>query len=76
MENKAEITYIGFLDMQVCVPKEFTDYDAEAFANRSNPAGTSNGWMVRKEGDESLAGQPSRVPCSEREGCVHIMLDC
>lgn len=62
--------------MQVCVPADYTDEQAETFANAENPSGTSHGWKMRKQGDEALAGKDERVRCSMRGGCVHIMLDC
>lgn len=71
----AEVTRYGFLDMQVCVPKDWTDEQVIAFAESEYPCGTEYGWTVRKEGDDALAGSPERNPCQEREGHVHIMLD-
>ena len=71
----AEITRRGVLDMQVCVPTDWTDQQVIAFAEEKNTAGTSNGWFIRKEGDELLAGMPERVPCEDRDGHVHIMVD-
>lgn len=71
----AEITRRGALDMQVCVPAEWTDEQVLAFANDGNPCGTTNGWFIRKEGDEALAGCPERNPCESRANHVHIMLD-
>lgn len=73
---KAEVTKRGVLDMQVCVPADWTDEQVRDFANRENVAGTTNGWVIRREGDEKLAGCKERVQCSEHKGCVHIMLDC
>lgn len=75
-QAKPEITKSGLLSMQVCVPAEYTDEQAEAFANTENPAGTRSGWVMRHTGDPALAGCAERVPCEQREGCVHIMLDC
>lgn len=74
--SEMQVTRSGFLSMQVCVPAETSDEEAEAFANKANPAGTTNGWKMRHDGDEALAGAKARVPCEERTGCVHIMLDC
>lgn len=75
-EIKPEITRSGLFSMQVCVPDKFTDEQATEFANTENPAGTSNGWGIRREGDEALSGCAERVNCSDRNGCVHIMFDC
>lgn len=69
MSTKPEITQIGLLAMQVCVPKEFTDAEAEQFANAENPTGCNSNWGVRHEA-------PVRVDCEEREGCVHLVLTC
>ena len=71
----AVISRMGVLDMQVCVPADWDDERVKAFADKENPAGTECGWVIRKQGDKLLEGSPERVPCSERAGCVHIMLD-
>jgi len=62
------------LDMQVCVPKAFTDAEVVKFANENNIAGTSSGWHITKAGSKYLAGDPERVKCQDRPGHVHIML--
>ncbi len=71
----AQVTYRGALDMQVCVPEEWTDGDIKAFADRENPCGTENGWQIRREGDPALKGRPERVGCESVSQNVHIMLD-
>lgn len=71
----AEVTRHGALDMQVCVPAEWTDEEVKAFADRENLCGTSNGWVIRRQGDPALAGAPERIQCEGRDGHVHIMLD-
>ena len=73
---EAGVTWLGILDMQVCVPKDWSDSEVIEFAESENPSGTTLGWVIRKEGDKNLLGQPERNPCSERVGFVHIMLDC
>jgi hypothetical protein len=75
-EVKPEVTKAGLLSMQVCVPADWTDEQVKAFADTENEAGTTNGWFVRKQGAEALAGCDERVKCESREGAVHIMLDC
>jgi hypothetical protein len=76
MENEdPQVTIVRFLCMQVCVPADWTDDQASSFAERENPCGTQCGWVIRKSGDEALAGSPERMPCQDREGYVHIMLD-
>lgn len=71
----AEVTRTGLFDMQVCVPKEWTDEQVVNFANRANLCGTTNGWAIRKNGNKALNGDPERQACSERHEYVHIMLD-
>jgi hypothetical protein len=72
----AEVTRASIFDMQVCVPEDWTDEQAEAFANRDNPAGTTRGWKLREATDPAQAGAPIRVKCRARDGHVHIMLSC
>lgn len=75
MSDKPQVTRLGALDMQVCVPKDFTDEQVVAFAEGANPCGTTVGWVIRRSGDKALLGAPERNQCEERPGCVHIMLD-
>ncbi len=63
------------LDMQVCVPKVWTEQQALEFAEKNNPCGTANGWSLRRKGSEYLGGDDERQQCSEHESHVHIMLD-
>ncbi len=74
-ERDAEITRRGALDMQVCVPADWTDDQVKTFADEVNPCGTENGWSIRKGGDKALAGDPERRACGTITGRVHIMLD-
>ena len=74
--NSAEITRAGLFDLQVCVPKDCTDQEAEEFANSTNPSGTSSNWTMKKNGNPTLAGDEERVKCTERADHVHIMLEC
>mgnify|MGYP001607588010 CR=1 FL=1 len=62
--------------MQVCVPAEWSDAEVTSFAEGENPSGTECGWVIRRDGDELLRGDPERQPCDERAGYVHVMLDC
>lgn len=66
---------LGALSMQVCVPEDWTDEQIKEFADRENLCGTANGWQIRKQGDEALAGCDERVPCDGRKGFIHVMLD-
>jgi len=72
---KPQITKVGILDCQVCVPDHWDDAQITEFAECGNPSGTTNGWQIRKEGDSNLLNNPERNPCEDREGFVHIMLD-
>ena len=69
------VTKRGILDMQVCVPKEWTDEQVLYFAEKEFPCGTQNGWHIRREGSELLFGSPERVTCANDDNNVHIMLD-
>jgi len=70
-----EVTQRNALDMQVCVPADWTDEQVKTFADYHNLCGTVAGWQIRKEGSPWLAGKPERNPCAERQGFVHVMLD-
>ena len=72
---KAQVTKVGILDMQVCVPVDWNDEQVVRFAEAENPAGTMNGWQIRKQGHERLSGDPERVQCANRADFVHIMLE-
>lgn len=70
----AVVSRYGMLNMQVCVPADWTNEQARAFAEREYPCGTSAGWSMRTaetEGD----GYPERNPCHDRPGYVHITFD-
>jgi hypothetical protein len=70
----AEVTRFGILDMQVCVPKRWTNEQVLQFAEEQYPCGTSAGWKIRTN-KGLLAGDPVRQPCAGRSDFVHIMLD-
>lgn len=72
---QAVVTRRGALDMQVCVPKGWTDEQVKAFADKENPCGTADGWIIRREGNEALAGAPERIECSANSALCHVMLD-
>lgn len=74
-DDNPEVTKTGALDMQVCVPDSWTDDEITLWANDINPAGTDNGWQIRKDGDKNLNGDPERATCSDKKHHVHIMLD-
>jgi len=71
----AVILRTGFLDMQVCVPKDFTDEQVKEFADSYNPCGTKNGWLILKQGSKYLGGADERVVCSRKDDHVHIVLE-
>lgn len=71
----ASVSKIGALDMQVCVPADWSDNKVIAFAEQANPCGTEHGWHVRRVGDALLRGCNERVTCSKDSTMVHIMLD-
>lgn len=71
-------TYIlrkGILDMQICVPKTYTDREVIEFAESENSCGTQFGWHIRKQGSKFLAGDDERVQCSKISDNCHITLD-
>lgn len=74
--NDGTVIKASSLDMQVCVPKDWTDEQVKEFADRANLCGTYGGWFVRKQGSELLAGDDERVQCEQQSDRVHIMLDC
>jgi hypothetical protein len=76
IEEGPQVTKSSLLDMQVCVPTDWTDAQAEEFANARNPTGIDSRWRLRGEDDRAQAGAPIRVKCQGREGFVHIMLSC
>lgn len=65
----------GALDMQVCVPKDWTDEQVKEFADTANPCGTENGWSIRRAGDKALGRDPERQQCAGDSELVHIVLD-
>lgn len=71
----AEVIRRGLLDMQVCVPENWTNEQVITFANTEIPCGTENGWQIRRQGDDVLAGADERATCSDMSDHVHIMLD-
>ena len=71
----AEVTMFGAIDMQVCVPEDWSDEQVIEFAERENPCGTVLGWIIRREGDPALNKDPERQPCKARADHVPVMLD-
>ena len=71
----AMVTWNGIADMQVCVPKDWSDDEVKAFADANNPSGLPQGWRIRTD-PGILDGCPERNPCDDHDGYVHVMLDC
>lgn len=71
----AEIIYHGWLDIQVCVPEDWTDDQVLKFAAKENIDSAGNDWVIRREGDMALADDPERAPCEDKGGYSHLMLD-
>jgi hypothetical protein len=72
----AQVVRTGLMDMQVCVPKDWSDEQAEQFANGSRPTGLDHGWKLREAADRAQNGAPIRVQCEQDAANVHIMLSC
>lgn len=76
MSEQAQVLRRGALDMQVCVPRDWTDEQVKDYADTAIMPGTTNGWTIRRTGDEALDGDPERAPCDLHTYKVHITLDC
>jgi len=61
-----EIICAELLSLQLCIPQDWSNHDIENLAEEKNPCGTTHGWRF----DESLG----RVPCSDRPGFVHVIV--
>lgn len=72
---KPNLVRASLLDMQICVPKEYTDEQVIEAAELLNPSGTKNGWQIRKQGHEDLRGDDERVTCAKWDENVHVTLD-
>ena len=73
--HEPEVTQEGLFSIQVCVPENWTDEQVKKFANKEVLCGTEQGWIIRKDGDEALAGDPERANCNSKQSFVHIVLD-
>ena len=60
------VTRHALLNIQVCVPKEWSNKQAIEFAEREYPAGTELGWC---------AGRLARVNCDNGDNMIHVVLD-
>lgn len=70
--REPQVVRYNLLSIQVCVPKTFSNGEAEEFANTSHPTGIESQWQV-VSGDES---SPERAQCVEDHDCCHIVLQC
>lgn len=75
MNEQPDVIRRGLVDMQVCVPENWSDKQVVDYANLKKPCGTEFGWVIRKDGDPALRGDPERRPCQIKTGYVHIILD-
>lgn len=73
--EKAIVVGKGVFDMQVCVPKEWSDDQIREFAESHYPCGTATGWSIRHQGSEYLNDDEERTQCQEHADNCHIMLD-
>lgn len=64
--NKPCMVRIGLLDMQTCVPHDYTDKQIIEFVESQHPCGTTQGWHI----DYDLG----RVQCAKDENCVHVVV--
>ena len=71
LDGVPNVVGMGLLDLQVCVPKSWTDGQVLLFAE--NAAGRPG--RIRRDGDPDLRGDPERNGCEELPGHVHIMVD-
>lgn len=74
--SEPQVTKVTIFTMQVCVPQSFSDEQVEHFANTDTPAGTMNGWRIRRQAEYTIPNQKERAPCDQRPDCVHLLLDC
>ena len=68
-----EIVRWSLLSLQVCVPEDYTDEQVTEFANKNQPTGLDHGWCIQRKHEN---GDPERVPCESRRGCIHVVLTC
>ena len=75
-ELDPRVTKLARLDMQVCVPWDWTDEQIVEFASRECPMVTEgNKWAIRREGSPLLVVAQEREPCLGRTGYIHVTLD-
>ncbi len=65
---KPNVVRRSLVNIQVCVPNEYTKDQIEEFINTEEPTGIQSSWRL----DESVA----RVTCASCNGNVHVILEC
>lgn len=65
--DEPKVTRAGVFNNQVCVPIGYTDRQILDFIESEHPAGTSGGWFITEE--------LGKVPCSERDGYIHVVVN-
>lgn len=76
ISSEPEVTMLGLFDMQVCVPKDWTDEQVCKFAEKANTCGTTGGWQIRREDGIGVHKDfKQRVTCADNDEKVHVMLD-
>lgn len=74
MPDQPEIVKETLLAMQLCIPKDWDEEKIINFAEEKNTCGTTCGWVLQKNGDAPLKGDPERVKCSTKENFVHVLV--
>jgi hypothetical protein len=64
------IVRLKLLNCQICVPKSYTDRQAEDCANSLAPTGIDSLWHI----DTDI--EPKRAQCVKYEENVHIVMVC
>jgi hypothetical protein len=63
-------------NLQVCVPKTFSDELIEEFANRDQPTGIANKWKVITNKNLDGSDAPRYAQCERFGDCMHVVLAC
>lgn len=73
---KPSVIQQRFLNIQICVPKDWTDEQAEEFANEEISTGITSKWEMVHDNDDMLNGDPERAQCDDDPEYIHIVLNC
>lgn len=74
--NAVQVVRRSLLALQVCVPKDLGNAEIEDQTNSIEPTGIRSGWTIVDDGNDCLAGDPSRVQCHDDPNRVHLVLTC